>query len=183
MSFTCLQCGKCCLYMGECISIEEDLGDFEFLCNSVATGTPFFARVDPDKRHLFPDRSWIGQHPDACLFLRPSGERILCTIHETSPPQCKAYRCVVRWIFGPDGRLTGTMTGTLALHTADPALQQAYEAAERTIPRWMPDAEDQRAQFLITRGFRVTGERHSAQPEGRRFTGNGMDNSPDNIRV
>ena len=165
MSFSCLQCGTCCLYMAECISIEEDLGDFDFLCSSIATGTPFFARIDPDKRHLFFDLSWIGQHPDACPFLRPSGDRILCTIHDTSPVQCKAYRCVVRWIFGPDGRLAGTMTGTLALHSDDPALLQAYEAADRAIPRWMPDAEDRRAQFLIARGFCVSCERHPVYTE------------------
>ncbi len=142
--------------MGECISIDKILGDNEFLCSSVATGTPFIARIDEDKRHLFDDSSWIGKHPEACPFLRPSGERILCTIHETSPAQCKAYRCAVRWIYGQKGHLIGTMTGTLALHTEDAVLKRVWEGVDRAIPRHDPDAEEKRSLLLEKEGYFVS---------------------------
>ena len=70
------------MYLGDYISIDREIGPFEFECSSVSTGTPFYARVDEDKRELFLDTTWIQEHPAACRFLRPSGERIVCTIHE-----------------------------------------------------------------------------------------------------
>jgi Fe-S-cluster containining protein len=100
------------MHMGDYITIEETIGPFDFLCSSVTTGTPFIARVDDDKRALFMNRTWIEQHPTACRFLRPIGDRTICTIHETSPIQCKAYRCSIMQIFSSDNKLLGKVTGT-----------------------------------------------------------------------
>jgi hypothetical protein len=41
------------MYLGDYIVIEQQLGPFLFACESVSTGTPFVACVDPDKREIF----------------------------------------------------------------------------------------------------------------------------------
>ena len=83
------------MYLGDYIVIEEQLGPFEFRCESVSTGTPFTATVDEDKRKVFSDFSFPKAHPHACRFLRPDGDLVRCTIHRDSPAQCKFYRCTV----------------------------------------------------------------------------------------
>lgn len=155
MTFRCRQCGSCCMYLGDYIVIERQTGPFTFECCSVSTGTEFTAEVDPDKRHLFADRSWIDRHPSACRFLRPDGDLIRCTIHRDSPPQCKAYRCVVLRIARNDGTPAGTVTGTLALHSDDPALRDVYNEAMGRIGDKDPDAEERLEKFLRERGYRI----------------------------
>ncbi len=155
MAFRCRQCGSCCMYLGDYIVIEQQTGPFTFSCCSVSTGAPFSAEVDPDKRHLFADRSWIDQHPTACRFLRPDGGLIRCTIHRDSPPQCKFYRCVVMWICDEAGTVLGTVTGTLALHSDDPALRSVYDRAMRIIREADPNAEEQLERYLQEHGYRI----------------------------
>lgn len=156
MTFTCRQCGSCCMYLGDYIVVEKQTGPFTFECCSVSTGTPFLAEVDEDKRHLFSDRSWIDAHPSACRFLRPDGDLIRCTIHRDSPPQCKFYRCVVMRVSDANGSEIGTVTGTLALHSDDPGLRAAYDAAMSSIRDTDPDAEDRLEKFLRGRGYRIS---------------------------
>jgi len=155
MVFTCRQCGTCCMYMGDYIVIEHQIGPFEFACESVSTGTPFIARVDDDKREIFLDHSFPDVHHSACRFLRPDGDRIRCSIHETSPCQCKFYRCVVMRIFDPHGDLKGTVTGTLSLHSDDPMLRIVWETAEHEILSEGSEREELLQKYLETRGYRV----------------------------
>jgi hypothetical protein len=144
------------MYMGDYIAIEQQAGPFEFECLSVSTGTPFHAVIDEDKCELFLDHTWIIRHPHACRFLRPSGpDRIVCTIHGTSATQCKFYRCVVMRVFSREGRLSGTVTGTLALHSEDRSLRAAWDKMEREIPVSGPDAEKLIACYLEKQGYRV----------------------------
>ena len=143
------------MYLGEYIAIERQVGPFEFECESVSTGTPFLARIDKDKREIFQDFTWLDEHPTACRFLRPRGEQILCTIHETSPSQCKFYRCVVMRIFDPRRVLIGKVTGTLALHSDNNELREIWEAALREIPEWSGDREDHLQKILESRGYQV----------------------------
>ncbi|MDD1718847.1 MAG: hypothetical protein LUQ25_02190 [Methanoregulaceae archaeon] len=154
--FECRQCGECCMYLGDYLVIEHEPAPFEFECCSVSTGTPFLARIDPDKHDLFRERSWIERHPHACRFLRPSaGGRIVCTIHETSPIQCKAYRCTVMRIITPEGDIVGRVTGTLALHTEDPGLRRIWESVISSIPSDAPGAEDRIAGIIRESGYLV----------------------------
>lgn len=155
MVFHCKQCGTCCMYMGDYIAIERQTSEFEFECSSVSTGTPFVARVDLDKRAIFSDKSWSDEHPTACRFLRPDGNLIRCTIHKTSPPQCKYYRCVVMRVFDRAGTLLGTVTGNLSLHSEDRELRECWEEAERTISHIAPDAETRFLLVLKGKGYRV----------------------------
>jgi hypothetical protein len=141
------------MYLGDYIEIDRQAGPFEFECSSVSTGTPFYARVDEDKRDLFLDTTWIEEHPSACRFLRPSGERIVCTVHETSAAQCKFYRCVVFRVYSRERKFLGTVTGTLALHTEDKELLSAWERGDRFIPWDSPDVEDLIAAYLVENGY------------------------------
>jgi Fe-S-cluster containining protein len=155
MTFNCRQCGTCCMYLGDYVAIERQVGPFEFECESVSTGTPFTACVDEDKREIFSDFSFPEAHPSACRFLRPDGDLVRCTIHRDSPPQCKVYRCVVMKIFDSQRTLSGYVTGTLALHSDDPALRSAWDDAEKMVSPDDPDAEIRLREFLEGRGYRV----------------------------
>jgi Fe-S-cluster containining protein len=155
MAFRCRMCGTCCMHLGDYIAVGRQVGPFTFECESVSTGTPFTAVVDEDKRELFLDRSWISQHPAACRFLRPWGEQILCTIHGTSPVQCRFYRCVVMRISDRGGTLLGKVTGTLALHSDDPALRRIWEQALGEIPEGTADTEERLQRVLEAHGYRV----------------------------
>jgi Fe-S-cluster containining protein len=141
------------MHMGDYIIIERQTGPFEFDACSVSTGTGFHARVDEDKRTLFSDREWIDRHPSACPFLRPGEDRFFCCIHETSPVQCKAYRCVVARIWSPGGEMVGYITGTLALHGNDPYLREIWEEVEEVMRRNPDLAEEEIFAILARRGF------------------------------
>jgi Fe-S-cluster containining protein len=142
------------MYLGDYIAVGEEIGPFTFACESVSTGTPFTAVVDEDKRDLFLDRGWISRHPHACRFLRPQGDRVLCTIHATSPAQCRYYRCIVMRVFDRAGALVGTVRGTLALHSDDPALRATWESALAGMEDG-PDIEERLRRVLEARGYRV----------------------------
>jgi Fe-S-cluster containining protein len=153
--FTCHQCGTCCMYMGDYIVIEQQLGPYTFAAESVSTGTPFIADIDENKRHLFADHTFPDQHPTACRFLRPDGNLFRCTIHRDSPAQCKFYRCVVMRVHNSQGELLGTVRGTLGLHTEDADLRAIGEEIVRKRPKEDVDAEPWIAAFLTAKGYRV----------------------------
>lgn len=155
MTFSCRQCGSCCMFLGDYIVIERQTGPFSFDCESVSTGTPFRAEVDEDKRMIFSDHSFPEQHPHACRFLRPDGALLRCTIHRDSPAQCKFYRCVVMRILEPAGCLRGTVRGTLDLHSDDLALRAVWEQVVKERPKDDGEAEAWIAAFLQEKGYRV----------------------------
>jgi Fe-S-cluster containining protein len=143
------------MHLGDYIVIEKQLGPFEFSCESVSTGTPFTAEIDNDKREIFSDFSFPEANPTACRFLRPDGDLIRCTIHRDSPAQCKFYRCVAMRVFDLEGKAIGTVTGTLALHSDDPALRTTWEDANKIISYLDADAENRFQKFLEEHGYRV----------------------------
>jgi hypothetical protein len=143
------------MYMGDYIVIERQIGPFEFACESVSTGTPFIAHIDDDKHQIFLDHTFPDEHPTACRFLRPEGDLIRCVIHDSSPGQCKYYRCIVMRIFDSHGNLTGTVTGNLSLHSNDAVLRGLWEAEERRISQISGDAEIWLQKYLEENGFRV----------------------------
>jgi len=156
MGFECRQCGSCCMFLGDYLAVGREISPFVFECCSVSTGTPFTACVDEDKRDLFCEREWIDRHPHACRFLRPAGQdRILCTIHGSSPVQCRSYRCTVMHVLSPAGEPLGRVTGTLALHSDDRALREAWEEGLRSVGESSPDAEEKMADILRARGYGV----------------------------
>lgn len=142
------------MYLGDYIVIERQTAPFEFIGCCVSTGTEFIALIDEDKRDLFSDLSWTRDHPSACPFLRPSGDRIICTIHETSPVQCKSYRCVVFRISSPKGEVIGRVTGDLNLHTEDPELRLAWDDVIDHISGSPENIEEKIRSLLEERGYR-----------------------------
>lgn len=154
MARDCRQCGKCCMSLGDYIVIEEYLGPYKVAACCVSTGTRFIARADKDKQDLFADQTWTRQNPTACPFLRPAHEgRIICSIHECSPVQCKAYRCVAFQVLSPEGTLIGTVTGARGLHTTDTRLRELWETGLAAISFFAEDLEEHMAVFLKKNGY------------------------------
>jgi Fe-S-cluster containining protein len=142
------------MHLGDYIVIETQTAPFEFIGCCVSTGTEFIAHIDEDKRELFSDHSWIRNQPSACPFLRPSGDRIICTIHKTSPVQCKLYRCVVFRILSPVGEVIGRVTGDLNLHTEDPELRLTWDEMIHHISGSPENSEEMIRSLLEERGYR-----------------------------
>jgi Fe-S-cluster containining protein len=155
MAFVCARCGSCCRYLGDYLVIERETAPFEFACCAVSTGTEFTARIDGDKQDLFQDRSFPAAHPHACPFLRPDGEQVVCTIHETRPPQCRAYRCVILRISSPGKGEVGRVHGTFGLFSDDPDLRKAWDQVLGGVSLTAPDAEDQLQRSLEKMGYHV----------------------------
>jgi hypothetical protein len=143
------------MYLGDYIVIERQTGPFSFDCESVSTGTPFRAEVDEDKRSIFEDFTFPGQHPAACRFLRPDGDLLRCTIHRDSPVQCKFYRCVVMRVSDARGTLLGTVRGSLNLHSEDRELRAVWDEVVTMRPKEDSEAEPWIAAFLIKKGYRL----------------------------
>ena len=58
-------------------------------------------------------------------------------------------------IFDSQGKLIGTVTGNLSLHSDDPVLRGEWEAAERRISHLSDDAETELQKYLEDKGYRV----------------------------
>lgn len=155
MTFECRLCGQCCMSLGDYITIERQIGPYDFEGCCVSTDTRFHAVIDPDKRDLFADNAWISSHSSACPFLRPSGDRIVCTIHETSPFQCKFYRCRVLIIADRDDHALGWVTGTLSLMSDNPDLRKDWEDTEKNRKAVDLPEEEYFRQSLEKKGYRV----------------------------
>jgi hypothetical protein len=144
------------MYLGDYIVIERQTGPFEFEACCVSTGTGFIARVVPDKQHLFEDRTFTDGHPRACPFLRPVCDgRIVCTIHDTRPYQCRAFHCTTMLVYSPDGTLKGKVNGSLAITAHDPVLRELWNMNLGAIPFSSPDIEQRMRDLLTSNGYRV----------------------------
>jgi Fe-S-cluster containining protein len=143
------------MYLGDYIVIDTKTGPYSFSCSCVSTNTHFLAVVDEDKREIF-DREWFSrQHPHACPFLRPADDgRIVCTIHETSPAQCKIYRCVAVRIYSGEQQV-GYITGMGALHSDDQALRSLYESCASQIPKEDQERDEWLARYFEKHGYRT----------------------------
>jgi Fe-S-cluster containining protein len=144
------------MYLGDYIVIEHQTGPFEFDAVCVSTGTEFIARVVPDKQHIFKDVSFTAGHPSACPFLRPAGDgRIVCTIHETRPHQCRAFHCTSMLVYSRGGALIGKVNGNRAVLTKDRELRELWQRTIDTIPFSSPDIEQQMREAMSRHGYRV----------------------------
>ncbi|MCA1916388.1 hypothetical protein [Methanospirillum hungatei] len=155
MVFTCAQCGQCCMFLGDYIVIDAKTGPYTFSCSCVSTNTSFHAVVDEDKRKFFDIDEFPRAHPHACPFLRPTDDgRIVCTIHETSPAQCKIYRCVAVRIFDEEKQV-GYITGMGALHSDDPDLRSLYESCAFEVPKEDLERDEWFARYFEKYGYRT----------------------------
>jgi hypothetical protein len=58
-------------------------------------------------------------------------------------------------VYDAHGARIGVVTGTLALHSDDPALRYAWDDAEKKAAGSGPDAEVRFQKFLEGRGYRI----------------------------
>lgn len=143
------------MYLGDYIAIDNQTGPYSFACSCVSTNTPFLAVVDEDKREIFDSHEFSHAHSHACPFLRPAGDnRIVCTIHDTSPAQCKIYRCASVKIFDGKNKV-GYITGMGALHSDDPALRALYESCASHLPESGQKRDAWLARYFEERGYRT----------------------------
>jgi len=95
MVFECQQCGECCHHMGQVHTIKETRSGSEFLVNNQYTGEKTVVMVNPERYHLFLDKSIFVDLPEACPFLRydPADRKAYCTVHLTRPEICMDFGC------------------------------------------------------------------------------------------
>ncbi|QYZ78093.1 YkgJ family cysteine cluster protein [Methanofollis formosanus] len=158
MPFTCIQCGECCSHLGDVHVVTEACGDGRFVMLNRYTGEEHAVRIDPDKLHLFPDRSISERWPQACPFLRddPAQNRICCIIHLTRPEICREYACWRLLILNARGRRVGRVMERRHLATDDPGLAAFWERSIRTIREDDDAGWDERAIEALTQaGYRV----------------------------
>lgn len=143
------------MYLGDYIIINEQIGPFSYDCSCVSTNTLFHAVVDEDKRLFFDNPAFVKAHPHACPFLRPTKDgRIVCSVHETSPAQCKIYRCVAVRIFSGEKEL-GYITGMGALHSDDPDLRALYESCVHQMPGNDTERDEWLSLFFEDHGYKT----------------------------
>ena len=61
MTFVCQCCGDCCSTMGEIISVQEQIGSFEFRIR-YTDGEERVVSLDPDKQELFSNQQQGGEN-------------------------------------------------------------------------------------------------------------------------
>jgi len=156
--FECARCGKCCMNFGELIRIERELSDIEFFCRFLITNEVFHARVMPEWREAFADTSDVDAHPAWCKFLRrsPEGPGFVCTVHDSSAPICRDFRCCVMRIYSGTGEQVGKVGGNRSLLSEDEDLVRVFReqvdgTGNSSLKEWLGKA----ARVLSAAGYRV----------------------------
>ena len=157
MTFVCQCCGDCCSTMGEIISIQEQIGSYEFRIR-YTNGEERIVSLDPDKRELFHDLKERDKKSLACPFLRQKApDKRICTVHASRPELCRMYLCSRILVLRKDGKKAGrVLHGTRVFTTEDGALLDLWCRAIRDIPvpddhQWEKNVDD-----IFTRaGYRV----------------------------
>ncbi|MDN7025940.1 YkgJ family cysteine cluster protein [Methanoculleus sp. FWC-SCC1] len=135
MTFACIQCGECCSHLGQVHIIAEAYGGYRFRIRNVYTGEETLVRVDPDKEHLYAEKSIFKERPEACPFLRadPENRRVCCIVHATRPGICRDFSCWRLLIVDAAGTRAGRVMGSRHLVADDPALQELWDRDVRTL--------------------------------------------------
>ncbi len=140
--FTCNRCGKCCVSLGQSITIERQLNDRDYYCRSAIDNTIFLVHVDEKFREEIADEFLAaGPHPNygekkPCPFLRsgPPGAGSSCAIYTTRPDICRNFRCYRMLIRNQVGAVCGKVIGKNTLRTEDPNLEKLWNVLVIPIP-------------------------------------------------
>lgn len=137
---------------------ESESGSGIYVIHHLHSGERTPVRIDPDKAHLFRDRSILRRLPDACPFLRqdPRTRLAVCTVHATRPDLCREFGCWRLLILGPGGNTAGRIMGSRHLASRDPELMRLWHV-------WREGASDLEdtswdrslIRFLAGHGYRV----------------------------
>ena len=129
LPFECQQCGECCSHLGVVHKIKEIRGNYQFLVFNQYTGEETAVTIDPDKVHLFEDKSVFSQLPEACPFFRHDrkNRKAICTVHLTRPDICREYGCWRLLILDFRGRRAGRISFKRSLCSEDTLLTRLWE--------------------------------------------------------
>ena len=141
-AFICDRCGKCCVSLGQSITIERQLNDRDYYCRSKIDNAIFIARVDPAYREEIADEFAEGKTPQAgadkepCRFLRkaPDGQGSCCVIYATRPDVCRTFRCYRMIVRNREGAICGKVIGKNTLRTEDPVLETIWNGEVLPVP-------------------------------------------------
>jgi uncharacterized protein len=141
-SFICDRCGKCCVSLGQSITIERQLNDRDYYCRSKIDNAIFPVHVEPAYREEISDEYAAGGDREPgpekkpCPFLRkdPSGEGTSCAIYATRPKVCRDFRCYRMLIRNRSDEICGRVIGKSTVRTDDPALEKLWNDQVMQIP-------------------------------------------------
>jgi len=140
--FECTRCGKCCISLGSCISIERRLSDRDFYCRNAITREIFPVHIQADAAGLPEDEPDLPDNPSRkrCVFMREdrTGQTFSCAIYQNRPSVCRQFRCYRMLIFDPAGGLCGKVVGKNTLSCADPALEKLWRERIAGVPHAHP---------------------------------------------
>jgi hypothetical protein len=114
--------------------------------------------VDPDKIHLFEDRSIFEELPEACPFFRHDQKtgKAYCTVHLTRPDICREYGCWRLLILDFRGRRAGRIMYQRYFISDDTTLTQLWEQRINNIDE--PDDavwEEEMIRILTKAGYTI----------------------------
>ncbi|HZD43957.1 MAG TPA: YkgJ family cysteine cluster protein [Methanomicrobiales archaeon] len=132
--FECDWCGKCCVSLGEYITIVRQLSERDYFCRYGVTNEifqvhvteEFVDEVDADYDAMVDgDTSEIQKR---CIFSRrnPNGPGYACAIYPTRPTICREFQCYRMLIYNVHGELLGKVIGFNELKTHDETLAQIW---------------------------------------------------------
>jgi len=124
LPFQCLQCGLCCLGIGEIVRMKEKLGPYEYIVTNEIVREEHIVIITKEFRDLFDnDTSIQREHTSACFFVRRDGAgKYFCTIHPYRLFICKDYACCSARIFSK-GKEIGRVKNTWSLVSDDEDLK------------------------------------------------------------
>lgn len=127
LPFECLQCGLCCLGIGEIVRMKEKTGDYEYIVTNEIVREEHTAVITPEYRDIFDNDTSIQQeHSTACFFVRRRLDgKYVCTIHPYRLFICKDYGCCTARIYR-DAEEIGRVKNQYTLVTEDITLREIW---------------------------------------------------------
>ena len=152
LPFECLQCGLCCLGIGEIVRMKEQLGPYEYIVTNEIVREEHTAFITPEYRDIFDnDHTIQEEHRAACFFVRRRTDgKYVCTIHPYRLFICKDYGCCSARI-SRNGTEIGRVKNRFSLITQDEDLRALWLAE---VQKKNPTREET-ASILKAAGYTV----------------------------
>jgi uncharacterized protein len=164
VNFSCDRCGRCCVSLGQSVTIERQLNDRDYYCRSKIDNAVFPVQVDKAfqeeiaEEYLAGDTARSGPEKKPCVFLRqdPAGGGTCCAIYATRPLVCRNFRCYHTLIINRDGNVCGRVIGKNTLRTGDARLQELWDEQVALVPTIDTAARTGRVrEILAGNGYRA----------------------------
>ena len=156
MKFECTRCGKCCNSMGRHIRVERKMGERDFYCREMVSGSFFVAHIEPSAFAAFSKKGDSGQDETSCIFQVPDAQGYSCAIYATRPVTCRNFRCCRMRIFDRHGVIAGTVKGRRSFSPISPELEKLWNEHVRPIQADDDKEWDRNVQeVLLASGYSV----------------------------